>query len=392
MKALGMYVFAGSMSIGIMQAGFKVNRVLEITDEMIEQNTKHFIHNFPDIPVITPNEWDNENYINNLEKEDYDLLYGNPPCSGLSNINRNASASNEVNRHIYKFTDTVKAVRPKSFIMENAPTLISRGKIILDYMVSKLDDYIITIIRDYAGNHEVAMKRQRTLVVGFRKDVLPGFPMIMSNWNKVSIDIILNRDTDSFYTSSNRELVPERTCKDLEKLYNRVLPGDSIMTTIAKYNTDKEIWDLDIPENFKIQALRLREKINDGKGAFEKSPSRLVGTSVAPSLASVMEFIHPIEDRPLYIREYARLMGYPDTFEFVKDAKVPYVQAIAQGVPVPFAKWIAENIYNTLEHKKCIIPNENKTIRYMNMCNQNNANKTKFFTIEEFINTDNICK
>ena len=100
MKALGMYVFAGSMSIGIMQAGFKVNRVLEITDEMIEQNAKHFIHNFSDIPVITPNEWDNENYINNLEKEDYDLLYGNPPCSGLSNINRNASASNEVNRHI----------------------------------------------------------------------------------------------------------------------------------------------------------------------------------------------------------------------------------------------------------------------------------------------------
>ena len=89
-------------------------------------------------------------------------------------------------------------------------------------MVSKLDDYNITIIRDYAGNHGVAMKRQRTLVVGFRKDVLPGFPMIMSNWNKVSIDIVLNRDIDSFYVSSNRELVPERTCKDLEKLYNRV--------------------------------------------------------------------------------------------------------------------------------------------------------------------------
>ena len=176
MKALGMYVFAGSMSIGIMQAGFKVDRVLEITNEMLEQNAKHFIHNFPCIPVIAPSEWDNESYIDSLEKEDYDLLYGNPPCSGLSNINRNASASNEVNKHIYKFTDTVKAVRPKSFIMENAPTLISRGKIILDYMVSKLDDYNITIIRDYAGNHGVAMKRQRTLVVGFRKDILPGFP------------------------------------------------------------------------------------------------------------------------------------------------------------------------------------------------------------------------
>ena len=39
-KALGMYVFAGSFSIGVMNAGYKVDRVLEISDEMLEQNAK----------------------------------------------------------------------------------------------------------------------------------------------------------------------------------------------------------------------------------------------------------------------------------------------------------------------------------------------------------------
>src|SRR5699024_1316619 len=100
-KALGMYVFAGSFSIGVMNAGYKIDRVLEISDEMLEQNAKHFIHNYPDIPVIKRSEWNTDAYKEELKEEEYDLLYANPPCSGLSNINRNASADSDVNKHIY---------------------------------------------------------------------------------------------------------------------------------------------------------------------------------------------------------------------------------------------------------------------------------------------------
>ena len=142
LKALGMFIFGGSMSIGVMKVGFEIDRVLEISDEMPEQNAKHFIHNYSSIPVVIPSKWDSQEYINSLREENYDLMYGNPPCSGLSTINRNASADNETNKYMYKYFETVNSIRPKVFLMENAPTLVSRGKEILNFLVSILISHL----------------------------------------------------------------------------------------------------------------------------------------------------------------------------------------------------------------------------------------------------------
>ena len=396
-KALGMYVFAGSFSIGVMNAGYKIDRVLEISDEMLEQNAKHFIHNYSDIPVIKRSEWNTDAYKEELKEEEYDLLYANPPCSGLSNINRNASADSDVNKHIYDVVRMINTVQPKSFIIENAPTLITRGKKILDYLVQVLkDNYMITIIRDYAGNHRVPMKRQRTLVVGTKVNLFPtinSFPVLYHEYEYMTVRQCLEGVE---YAQCNMTLVPERSCKDLEKYYYAVKRGDSIMSTLAKSmnsNLDIQILkELDLSENRISQILKLKEKIDSGKGAYEKSPSRLK-EDIAPSLASVIEFIHPIEDRPLYIREYARLMGYPDTFEFVEDAKVPYIQAIAQGVPVNFAFWIANELRQNILNHSCISWSLDRDykVRYLNYCNKKHIIE-KYFTLEDFLNTDNICK
>lgn len=81
-KAISYCNFAGSMSIGVMDAGFKFDRILEISDEMVDNGAaQHFKYNYPDIPVIKPSTWDNENYLANLRNENIDLLSGNPPCS-----------------------------------------------------------------------------------------------------------------------------------------------------------------------------------------------------------------------------------------------------------------------------------------------------------------------
>ena len=396
-KALGMYVFAGSFSIGVMNAGYKIDRVLEISDEMLEQNAKHFIYNYPDIPVVKRSEWNTDVYKEELKEEEYDLLYANPPCSGLSNINRNASADSDVNKHIYDVVRMINTIQPKSFIIENAPTLITRGKKILDYLVQVLkDNYMITIIRDYAGNHRVPMKRQRTLVVGTKVDLFPpinSFPVLHYEYEYMTVEQCLEGVE---YTHSNMTLVPERSCKDLEKYYYAVKRGDSIMSTLAKsINSVLDVQvleELGLSENRMSQILKLKEKMDNGKGAYEKSPSRLK-EDIAPSLASVIEFIHPIEDRPLYIREYARLMGYPDTFEFVEDAKVPYIQAIAQGVPVNFAFWIANELRQSILNHSCISWSLDRDykVRYLNYCNKKHIIE-KYFTLEDFLNTDNICK
>ena len=39
-KALGMFIFSGSASIGIMNAGYDINKILEISDDMPKKKCK----------------------------------------------------------------------------------------------------------------------------------------------------------------------------------------------------------------------------------------------------------------------------------------------------------------------------------------------------------------
>lgn len=132
---------------------------------MDETNAFHFVRNY-DIPIIKPSQWNNDKYLSSL-KNKYDLLFANPPCSGLSAINRNASADNDINKHIYEVANTINIIEPKTFLIENAPTLITKGAPILKDIQRILSDkYRVTVITDLAGNHNVPMFRKRTLVVG----------------------------------------------------------------------------------------------------------------------------------------------------------------------------------------------------------------------------------
>lgn len=61
--------------------------------------------------------------------------------------------------------------------------------------------------------------------------------------------------------------------------------------------------------------------------------------------AATREFIHPIEDRPLTLREAARLQGFPDTFQFLGNRGSQSVQ-IGNAVPPPSANILAGMILN----------------------------------------------
>lgn len=133
---------------------------------MAQTNAFHFVRNYA-IPIIPPSEWEyHDSYLNSLTDK-YDLLFANPPCSGLSSINRNARVDNKVNEHIYEVASAINVIAPKAFLIENAPTLVTRGLPILKDIQKILSkQYRITIITDLAGNHNVPMYRKRTLVVG----------------------------------------------------------------------------------------------------------------------------------------------------------------------------------------------------------------------------------
>lgn len=383
MEALGMYIFGGSQALGHMKAGWNVDRILEISDEMLEQNSYHFIRNYPDIPVVKLSEWNNNEYIESL-KGKYDLLFGNPPCSGLSSINRNANVNNDINKHIYEVADMIDRIEPKSFLIENAPTLIARGLPILKDISKKLSNkYRITIITDLAGNHNVPMFRKRTLVVGWNRNYFESMPIINCVVNN---DYTVGKALSGLTGDSPDMVKIDLNDKyDFSRFYSLVKPGDPVVKTLCEnYESIKD----KLSEDEKVLVLRTKEKYDKGGSVWDKSPLRLDLNGRAPSITSVNRYIHPTENRDIYVRECARLMGYPDSFKFYSGSKVSTIQCVAQGVPVNFIEYISSEIMSKFKNK--VYYKEDCDIMYIDQ--SSGIQKITTFSIDDFVRCENIHK
>lgn len=350
-KAVGMFIFTGSATFGVEAAGFKVDRIFELTEDMREANALHFVKNRPDIPVMIPSEWENKDILLSLKnREQYDLLYSNTPCSSLSQINRNACADGKNNIHFYRVFETVRILQPKTFLIENAPTLITVGYPILKEMINQLSDlYNFTIIRDMAKNHGVPMMRQRTIVIGWHKKVFgKKIPVVeMKHMKLVFINnVIEDLINIPLNSENNHEIITNDEWSEFEQYCSYVKANQSVLISLVE-NFDKLKTSFN-PAIFRI-VDSLKKKIDSSQRYWDKSPFRPKLNSLAPSMTSVTRIIHPTLDRTLTVREYARLMGYPDTFKFYNECKTPIIQCIAQGVPKSFMKYAASEVKNALE-------------------------------------------
>ena len=382
-KAFNGFIFCGSASIGVMKAGFALEKVLEISEDMEKQNAYHFKKNFNDIPLIKPSEWENQTYLENMKKLDYDFSAFNCPCSSLSQINRQASVDGKNNVHFYRVFNIIKQTKPKTFLIENAPTLIKLGYPILKDMFKELgDDYKFTIIRDYAGNHGVAMKRMRTLIVGWRRDVFNNkIPLVhMSKQQTVTIkdaigdlyNVPLNSDKVKNFNILNDKW-------DEIDLYDKVPQNTSmLLALLEKYD---EIKDEIKDESILNEVKRAKEKLDTKKRIWDKTHWRTAEKNQCPSMTSMTKLIHPINNRSFTIREYARLMNYPDDFEFFpEECETDIIQCIAQGVPANFVEYIANEVKEALDgNREFVEDSEDKLL-----CFEYNTQKVyKAYTEEE---------
>lgn len=392
MKATGLMIFCGSASIGVKNAGYELERVLEISDDIVNQNAYHFIKNYQNIPVIVPSIWENEDYLAQLKKQEVDLLFANCPCSSLSAINRNASVDGKNNIHFYRVFDSINKIEPKAFLIENAPTLIKLGYPILKDMTKQLGNkYRFTIIRDCAGNHNVAMKRMRTLIVGWHKDHFNKIPLLHANIQPkyTTKDCIGDLYDIPFDESFNHNCIENREWGQYEHLFNLVPEGKTSLRTFIQH------WD-DIKENFKTKDFeyieRIKKKLEIKPGIWDKSPLKAFENGYSPSMTSLSKIIHPKNNRHFTIREYARLMNYPDDFIlYPNECETPIIQCLAQGVPANFITYIASEIKEALSNNRELLEGtEDKVLNFQHHIkmkyesfNQNQIDEMQFLDISK---------
>jgi site-specific DNA-cytosine methylase len=203
------------------------------------------------------------------------------------------------------------------------------------------------------------MRRQRTLVVGWRKDVFKdSIPLLsMEAEPQVTTKDVIGHLYNYNVGDPNipkHVLMGDRIWGSVENLFGYV-PNEST-TLLGFINRWSEV-DPQLTDPICMKEVEKQiDRLNKGLRLWDKSPYRVSEDGYCPSLTSVTKIIHPVHNRTFTIREYASLMGYPMDFVFYpNECNVPTIQAIAQGVPKYFAKYIATEVKESLLNNRELI-------------------------------------
>ena len=280
----------------------------------------------------------NTNIIcNSMDKIDYsiyidkvDLLTGGVPCQSFSQAGLRKGLEDARGDLMLKFIDILNLVKPKLFMIENVKGLLTHNngetikKIIATINENNL--YSITYKCLDASKYEVPQKRERVFIVGVLKSLNRSFEFPKESINKKILkDVLINVPISNGLKYNQRK----------QELFKMIPQGGC--------------W-INLPEN--LQKEYLGNSYNSGGGkrgilhrlSMEKPSLTLLCT---PSQKQT-ERCHPLEDRPLTIREYARIQTFDDDYEFSGSVNSQYKQ-IGNAVPVELAKHMGKSLISLLK-------------------------------------------
>ena len=120
LSAISLFSGAGGMDLGFERAGFDVHWSNDLDGTACET----YQTNFSSENVIGPI----ENLAKSLKRfSEVDCVFGGPPCQGFS-VAGKMDLEDPRSKLVYQFMDIISVLRPKSFVMENVPSLATLNK------------------------------------------------------------------------------------------------------------------------------------------------------------------------------------------------------------------------------------------------------------------------
>lgn len=388
-----LFAGCGGLTLGFMQAGFKVGWANEI--DLSAAATYAASH--PDTKLhIESVEVFYENTAEGIEgypkQGEVDLLVGGPPCQGFSGYNPRRRKDDPRNNLVEVYLDIVSLLQPQGVLIENVPGMLA-------FEGGKTPRAILKALEDFgyetklgilqAGYYGLPQNRWRVFVMAVKKGkLLPELPRPLYRFKRSTIfgatefrsnvvrpetegtlfdelrpmvtvgdaiqDLpilenggdpksLLNYSApvESAYAKSMRGLqrkIANNGCKNLESM--------NLQRCQALAKNAQVGW-LDLPQNLKPANL-----LRHGDNRYDNRFGRLwwsgtfntILTQAHPYWGRVF---HPEADRVITVRESARAQGFPDNVVFYGGLTAQYAQ-VGNAVPPPLAKAIAEEFIKVL--------------------------------------------
>ena len=271
---------AGGMDLGIEESGINIIESYEIDKNCCDTLRKNFKHHVNESDITQ---------ITVLDQNDADVYIGTFPCTRYSTI-ADISGIRTGDDLFLHFFRHIALAQPEMYVVENVPGML-KFKVVMEAL-TKLPDYYVRVECPINANMWLPQERKRLILNGSKKpftnfDYPDSQPLKLKDIieNDASIDIpqyVYNRINGKY---RDKPIVSDPDNDDLAP------------TCVAHYAKDK--------------GTRL---IKDGKRI-----------------------------RPYTVREYARLQGFPDWFEFCGTDNDAYRQ-IGNAVAVPMGRWIGKQI------------------------------------------------
>ena len=310
----------GGLSKGLTQSGFQPLLLNDIDKDCCE--TLRLNHN--NINVFCGDMLN----IPNVDKyKDIDLLAGGIPCQPYSLSGQKKGLDDDRGRLVYSFVKLLDTLKPKVFLVENVKGLLLHPSF-NDFLaiLNSSNNYNITYKLLNSGDFGVPQKRERVFIVGVRKDINKTFvfPEPIKD-KKLLKDVLINVPIEEGGTTYSQNKLR----------YVRKIPQGGCWVNLSEDEQKEYLGNSYLSPGGKRGILR-RLSMNEQCLTLLCSPSQ-----------KQTDRIHPTEDRPLSIRESARIQTFPDTYKFKGGMTSQYKQ-IGNAVPVLLAERIGQEIARLL--------------------------------------------
>jgi DNA (cytosine-5)-methyltransferase 1 len=330
-NSIELFAGGGGIAIGMEQAGFHhimLNEFNKTACETLRLNR-------PNWNIV-------ENDIHNISFKEYagkvDFLSGGFPCQAFSYAGKQGGFEDARGTLFFEMARAITECHPRVIMGENVKGLTSHdnGKT-FEVIKNTIKEIGYTLFEPRvlkAVMYKVPQKRERLILIAVRNDLVENAQFAYPNPYK---RVVTLRDT--FYKGI---------------LYNCNVPESDGQTYPKR---KREIMDMvpeggdwrDLPEEVQREYLKGSFFLGGGKTGMARRLS-LDEPSLTLTCAPAMkqtERCHPIETRPLTIREYARIQTFPDEWIFAGKRDEQYKQ-IGNAVPVNLAAAIGRSIIRLL--------------------------------------------
>ena len=350
-RVIDLFAGVGGLSLGFEKKGFEV----VLANEYDASIAASYIANHKNTKMIVGD-------ITSLDLEDtfgkmagkVDVVIGGPPCQGFSQKVQRKTIHDERNFLFKYYVSVVELVKPKYFVMENVPNLLTAEGGYFRHEIEELFNklgYSLEYGVLNASDYGVPQNRRRAVIIGKLGGDAPKLPIPQGN--KVTIwDAI----SDLAYLESGEGSEEQEYKFPAESDYEKMLRADSsiLFNHIATKHSPLALERLAlIPPNAGREVLpeeHLTKSIYSGTWTRMKKDEISVTITTRFDTPSSGKFTHPFLNRAITVREAARIQSFPDDFHFVGN-KGSQMKQVGNAVPPLLAAAIAEVIMNDIKEE-----------------------------------------